>query len=127
VDLQLGSDDPKAQAPPGTGDSVNRYTASALVDTDEDGVLRLVAETTATALRSFLPEGYDVILSDVILNPLANGQQLVTAVGQFIVDTRGVAIAGSAVVGDEPYRATAAAVLAAVNRSLGPILAKVKV
>ena len=108
------------------GDTVNRYTASALVDTDEDGVLRLVAETTATALRSFLPDGYDVVLSDIILNPIANGQQAVTAVGQFIIDSRGIQIAGSAVVGDEPYRATAAAVLAAVNRSLGPILAKVK-
>lgn len=127
VDLQLGPDGPVdevAQAQP--GDSVNRYAASALADTDEDGVLRLVAETTATALRSFLPEGYDVVLSDVILNPLANGQQLVSAVGQFVTDARGVPIAGSAVVGDDPYRATAAAVLAAVNRSLVPVLAKAK-
>lgn len=126
VDLQLGVDDQPGQPQNLISDSVNRYTASALVDTDEDGVLRLVAETTATALRSFLPDGYDVVLSDVILNPIANGQQAVTAVGQFIIDSRGVQIAGSAVVGDEPYRATAAAVLAAVNRSLGPILAKLK-
>jgi diguanylate cyclase (GGDEF)-like protein len=128
VDLQLGADEPDGlpgQALP--ADSVNRYAASALADTDEDGVLRLVAETTATALRSFLPDGYDIVLSDIILNPLANGQQAVTAVGQFVIEARGVPIAGSAVVGDDAYRATAAAVLAAVNRSLVPVLTREKV
>jgi diguanylate cyclase (GGDEF)-like protein len=126
VDLQLGVEDASGQVQDLPADSVNRYAASARADTDEDGVLRLVAETTATALRSILPDGYDIVLSDIILNPLANGSQLVTAAGQFINESRSVSIAGSVVVGEDPYHATAAAVLAAVNRSLTPVLGKVK-
>jgi len=105
-------------------DGLNRYAAAASAATDEEGAIRLVAETTVCALRHLLPDGYDLVLFDVIRNQAESGQQLITVVGHFNAQTQTVAVAGSAVVGDDPYRAAASAVLAAVNRPLGKVLAQ---
>jgi IMP dehydrogenase len=104
--------------------AVNRFSASKTCECDEHSLLKIVAETTVTALRLFLPDNYDVILSDVLISQLANTQSIVTAVGSFVAGSEQIPIAGSAIVTDEPYRAAARAVLASANRCLGLIAGK---
>jgi diguanylate cyclase (GGDEF)-like protein len=104
--------------------AVNRFSASKTCECDEHGLLKTVAETTVTALRLFLPDNYDIILSDVITSQLANTQTIVTAVGSFVAGSEEIPIAGSAIVTDEPYRAASRAVLASANRCLGLIAGK---
>lgn len=113
-----------AAAAAAAGDGVERYSATTSAETDEKGVLRLVAETTVNALRSVLPPGSEITLSDVILNSMTNGQTLITSVGQIAIEGRATPVAGSAVIGDDPYRAAAASVLAAMNRSLSLLLSR---
>jgi hypothetical protein len=82
----------------------------------------LVAETTASALRSFLPDGYDVVIGDVIYTQSSGEGSLITVVGKFVMGQTHVTIAGSAVVTESRHRASASAVLAAVNRSIGVLI-----
>ncbi len=103
-------------------EGINRFSATASSETDEDGALRLVAETTASALRSFLPDGYDVVIGDVIYTQSTGEGSLITVVGKFVMGQTHVTIAGSAVVTESRHRASASAVLAAVNRSIGVLI-----
>lgn len=104
--------------------SERRYSAALTGDTDVEGVLKLVAETTVASLRNFLPPGYDLSLTDIVLNQIATGQTIITAVGQFVIEGHAIALAGSSVLGDDPYRAAATCVLAAVNRPLSRVVAR---
>lgn len=126
VELEIGSHSAEERSGQATLriDGLNRYAASASAETDELGAIRLVAETTVCALRPLLPDGYDVTLLDVVENQIESGQHLITTVGQFHTGTQAIPIAGSALVGEDPYRAAASSVLAAVNRPLGKVLAK---
>lgn len=117
VDLHLPAGGGTQSAPA----DVLRYPASSSAETDEPGVLRIVTETTATALRRLLPEGYDYIVEDVITCSTAYGQRVVTVAARFVAPDRTLAVAGSAVAGTDTYRAAAAAVLAGVNRLLGRV------
>lgn len=103
-------------------EGLTHYTASATAATDEDGVLRLIAETTVTALRGVLPVGSDVYLSDLLLTRTGGGQQVVTAIGEWACNDKRTRIAGSTASADDLYRAAAMAVLAAVNRPIGLVL-----
>ncbi len=124
VDLQSASDGPQPSQEALLLEGINRYSASLTADTDGEGVLKLVAEATVAALRSFLPAGYDLTLTDIVLNQIATGQTIVTAVGQFSIEGLSIPVAGSAVLGDDPYRAAASCVLAAVNRPLSRVVAR---
>ncbi|MGC8666539.1 MAG: CBS domain-containing protein [Chthonomonadales bacterium] len=117
VDLHL----PVARAGQTTPSDVLRYPASSSAETDEPGVLRIVTETTATALRRILPEGYDYIVEDVVTTSMAYGETVVTVAGRFVSPDRTISVAGSAIVGADAYRAAAAAVLDGVNRLLGRV------
>ncbi|HXG23476.1 MAG TPA: hypothetical protein VNJ09_02890, partial [Chthonomonadales bacterium] len=75
-------------------------------------------------LRGTLPEEYKIKPTDVLLNRTSDDQQLVTVVGQLEAPTHRMSLVGSALVVDNAYRAAAQAVLAAVNRPLGPVLAR---
>lgn len=102
---------------------LTHFPAESSAKTDESGVIQLVAETTANALRGVLPTGYDVAISDVLVHQTTTGQDLITVVGRFTTEKETMPIAGSALVADDIHRAAASAVLAAVNRPLGKVLA----
>jgi IMP dehydrogenase len=126
VDLQIGTDAALEAGARGNLriEGLNRFTATSTADTDEDSLLRLVADTTASALRSFLPQGYDAIVTDVVRNVMTDGLSVVTTVGEFVTPAQTTRIAGSAVVLEDAHRAAAASVLAAVNRSVGLLFTK---
>lgn len=105
-------------------DGLTRYSATATVDKPKQSMAQLIAETTVHAMRDVLPEGYDISLSDVLENTTTNGQTLITVAGLFHAPDNQMPIAGSALVAEDPNRAAAAAVLAAVNRLLDKLLAK---
>jgi len=126
IDLQTANDELPIVKETLDLEGINRYSASQSAETDGEGVLKLVAETTILALRNFLPPGYELELTDVVLNHIATGQTIVTAVGQFSVEGFAIPVAGSAVLGDDPYRAAASCVLAAMNRPLSRIVARQK-
>ena len=122
VELELGENELEGNSAQRTAS--NRFTATSSADTDEEGALRLVAETTASALRGYLPDEFDVVLSDVLLSNTTGQQQLITVVGQFTSKDRHIPIAGSVVVTEGRYRAVVAATLAAANRSLGMLISQ---
>lgn len=124
VDLQVGGTPADMDVVVIEAEDATVYSASMTGDTDVEGVLRLVAETTVAALRKFLPPGYDLTLADIVLNQIASGQTIITAAGQFVIEGHAVPLAGSAVLGDDPYRAAASCVLAAVNRPLSRVVAR---
>jgi diguanylate cyclase (GGDEF)-like protein len=125
VNLQLGEKDLSREVPeePPSEDLTN-FPASAAEKTDEEGVLRLVAQTTARAARGILPKGYDIILTDVFCNTTSGGQTLITVVGEWITGTQRIPLAGSALATDNLPRGAASAVLAAINRPLGLVLSR---
>jgi diguanylate cyclase (GGDEF)-like protein len=123
VELEIGMEKEAREGVP--SETVVRYSANATAETDEEGSLRLVAETTATALRSFLPAGNDILINDVLFTRTGSDKSVITVVGQFITEKGHISIAGSAVVTEARHRAAASAVLAAANRSLGALLSGV--
>jgi IMP dehydrogenase len=125
VDLQLG---PRHNGEShGQGvlvlEGLTRYKATCSEETDEAGLDGLVARTTVTALHGLLPQGYDIVVTDTLHNQTTGGETLITVVGQFIGPAETRPIAGSAMVSKDRHHSTASAVLAAVNRPLGLILA----
>lgn len=81
--------------------------------------LRLVAEATAGAACKSLAPGHGIAIEEVFLQSTNSEEEIVTVVAVFISPRSSIRHVGSAVVkrGD-PYRATAAATLAAVNRQI---------
>jgi diguanylate cyclase (GGDEF)-like protein len=126
VCLQLGSAPDAMRKDQGALplEGLNQYSASASAQVDKAGLPRLIADTMVTALRSVLPDGYEIQLLEVILNKTSKGLQVITVVGDWIALKSRVRLAGSTVVNDDIHRAVASAVLASVNRVLGPMLAK---
>jgi diguanylate cyclase (GGDEF)-like protein len=124
VDMQAGPDSADIDVATPESMSAPLYSASMSGESDVEGVLKLVAETTIAAVKSFLPAGYDLSLTDIVLNQIASGQTIITAVGQFLIEGHAVPLAGSAVLGDDPYRAAASCVLAAINRPLSRVVAR---
>ena len=119
ADVRVEIEAPNPVNSAGNGTKViplKRYSTTSSVETDEAGVLRVVAETTASTLRPILPDGHLLSLSDVLLNQTSDGKQIITAVGQYAMRTHVWPVAGSSVVTENRYRSAAAAVLAGVNR-----------
>lgn len=98
------------------------YTATVTTRADQGALVRIVAETTVEAVRRVLPAGYSVRLSDIFQSTPPSGQTLVTAIAEWISPAARFPTAGSALVGADLHRAAACAVLACVNRPLGPLL-----
>jgi diguanylate cyclase (GGDEF)-like protein len=105
-------------------EGVTYYTATVSTPADKGGLVRVVAETTIEAVRRVLPAGYSVNLCDVFEARPQSGQTLVTAVAEWVSPLDRFPTAGSAIVGADPHQAAARAVLACVNRPLGPLLAR---
>jgi diguanylate cyclase (GGDEF)-like protein len=128
VNLQLGPEEGKETHPREPHETPTYFTATGCAETDEEGdeegVVRLVAETTFNAIHGALPEEYQIRLTDVFLSQTSEHQQLITVVGQLEAPTHRMSLVGSALVIDGAYRAAATAVLTAVNRPLGAILAQ---
>jgi len=82
-------------------------------------LLRLVAEATAASVSKSLAADHGVVIDDVTTFQAADEREVVTAIATFINPRGSTTHAGSAFVRRaDPYRAAAAAVLAAVNRQL---------
>lgn len=99
-------------------DGLNRYTASTTVQTDDEGLLRTIADTATCAVKSYLPDTYDLALTDVAVTLDTSGQMLITTIGRIVIENRAVPIAGSALASGDAYHAAAASALAAINRFL---------
>lgn len=126
VSLQLGSAQDAKRKDQGALplEGLNQYSATSSAQLDQSELPRLIADTTVIALRGILPEGYEIKLQEVILNKTPKGLQVITIVGDWIALKTRIRLAGSTVVNDDIHRAVASAVLASVNRVLGPVLAK---
>ncbi|MFQ3549822.1 MAG: diguanylate cyclase [Armatimonadota bacterium] len=103
------------------GLSEYKRTSSGYV-VDDRNILKLVAEATAGAVCSSIPEGHGIIIDDVVSYKMANDDTIITVACLFISPQNSVKTIGSAVIkrGDR-FRATAAAVLSAVNRLIEAI------
>jgi diguanylate cyclase (GGDEF)-like protein len=124
VNLQLAH--ARGNAPEAQGalllEGLTYYTATMTARAAEAEEPALVAEATVEAVRRVLPSGYDILFHDVVLAEPRCGEQVVTFVGEWSTPGGRTPIAGSAIMGSDPHRAVASAVLAAVNRPLGPLL-----
>jgi diguanylate cyclase (GGDEF)-like protein len=98
------------------------FKATSSLATDEAGAVRLVADTTVSALATLLPPAHSYQISDVLMTQTGGGQSVVTAVGEWAAEQDRLRLAGSAVVSGNAYHAAAAAVLASVNRLLERVL-----
>jgi IMP dehydrogenase len=92
--------------------SVNGYSVGR-------AALRLIAEATAGAVGKSLPEGYGIVLDEILTYGAGDEYQLITAMAIFITPQQSIQSIGTAVVrrGDS-YRAAAAAMLCAINRHI---------
>jgi len=92
--------------------SVNGYSVGR-------AALRLIAEATAGAVSKSLPEGYGIVLDEILTYGVGEDYQLITAMAIFITPKQSLQSIGTAVVrrGDS-YRAAAAAMLSAINRHI---------
>lgn len=84
--------------------------------------LRIVADTVAGAVCKFLPAGYGVIVDSV--HPIGSdlGEELVVVGAVLITPQTEIKLAGSAVAKQDRYRATAAALLDAINRPISTVI-----
>jgi IMP dehydrogenase len=122
VQVEIHAAWPETDQKPGQGrlyfDGLNRYTASTMVQTDDEGLLRTIADTAICAVNSYLPDAYDLALTDVAITLDTSGQMLITTIGRIVIENRAIPIAGSALASGDMYHAAAASALAAVNRFL---------
>ena len=91
-----------------------------------EGIDRLVAEATFSALRRALPDGYDLTLEDVILQDTADKRALVTVRGEFRTPTERRPLEGSLLMEDDTYRSVALASLAAAVGQVGEFLSSAR-
>ncbi len=84
--------------------------------------LRIVADAIAGAVCKFLPAGYGVIVDSV--NPINNGlgDEVVVVQTVLITPQTEIKLVGSAIAKQDRYRATAAALLNAINRQISTII-----
>lgn len=85
--------------------------------------LRLVAEATADAVKSFLPApGYGVVTESVNIVSSGIGQDVVLVTALFVTPKAQTRVTGSALIKQDAYRAAAAALLNAINRQISPLI-----
>lgn len=84
-----------------------------------NSALRLVADATAEAISEFLTSpDYGVIAENVHMIRDANGEDIVLITALLVTPQAQVRVSGSSIVRQDAYRATAAALLDAVNRRI---------
>ncbi len=93
--------------------------ATIIAEADDEEVLTLVSQATADALKPALPNGYELVVSDVQRHETRAGQTYICVVGSYTGAAFTLTVAGAAVVTADLYRATAGATLDCVNRLLG--------
>jgi hypothetical protein len=86
------------------------------------GMLRLVAEATASAVSKSLATGHGIMIDDVVTFKAGDDRDVVSVIATFISPRSTNTSAGGAVVRyADPYRAAAAALLSAVNRQIAAV------
>jgi len=87
-----------------------------------NSALRIVADAVAGAVCKFLPTGYGVIVDSV--QPINNGlgDEVVVVQAVLITPKTEIKLAGSAIAKQDRYRATAAALLDAINRQISTVI-----
>lgn len=102
------------------GESVHSHTASGFAL--GNNALRLVADAVAGAICKFLPAGFGVVVDNV--HPIGGdmGEDVVLVSTALITPQTDIKLVGSAIVKQDRYRATAAALLDAVNRQISSVM-----
>lgn len=87
-----------------------------------NNALRLVGEAVAGAIHKFLPDGYGIVVDSV--HPISSGlgDEVVLVEAVLVTPQTEIKLTGSAIVRQDRYRTTAAALLDAVNRQLSGII-----
>lgn len=87
-----------------------------------NNALRIVADAVAGAVCKFLPTGYGVVVDSV--HPINNGigDEVVVVQAILITPQTEIKLAGSAIAKQDRYRATAAALLDAINRQISTVI-----
>ncbi|MBP6963064.1 MAG: GGDEF domain-containing protein [Armatimonadetes bacterium] len=87
-----------------------------------NNALRLVGEAVAGAIHKFLPEGYGIVVDSVHPINSGLGDEVVLVEAVLVTPQTEIRLTGSAIVRQDRYRTTAAALLDAVNRQLSGII-----
>jgi hypothetical protein len=84
--------------------------------------LRLVADATAEAISGFLPSpGYGVTAENIQVTN--NGaEEIVLAAALLVTPQRQIRLSGSSIIKQDAYKATAAALLNAINRQISTLI-----
>ena len=82
-------------------------------------LLRLVAEAAAASATKSMAPGHGIVIDDIVSFRSGDEREVVSVIATFVTPRSSNTAAGSAVVRHaDPYRAAAAALLAAVNRQI---------
>lgn len=87
-----------------------------------NNALRIVADAVAGAVCKFLPAGYGVIVDTVHPIDSGLGDPIILVGAVLITPQTEIKLAGSAIAKQDRYRATAAALLDAVNRQISNVI-----
>ncbi len=87
-----------------------------------NNALRIVADAVAGAVCKFLPTGYGVIVDTVHPIDSGLGDPIILVGAVLITPQTEIKLAGSAIAKQDRYRATAAALLDAVNRQIANVV-----
>lgn len=88
-----------------------------------NGALRLIADATADAITQFLPaEGFGIMAENVHMVRCGGSDDIVLVTLLFVTPQRQARLSGSSIIKQDAYRATASAVLDAVNKQLSTLM-----
>ncbi len=104
------------------GEAAQTHTASGFAL--GNSALRLVADAVAGAVCKFLPTGFGVVVDNVHTLSGNVGEEIVLVSAALITPQTDIKVVGSAIVRQDRYRATAAALLDAVNRQVSSLIAE---
>jgi IMP dehydrogenase len=87
-----------------------------------NGALRLIADAAADAIMQFLPaEGFGIIAENVHIVRCGGSDDIVLVTLLFVTPQKQTRLSGSAIVKQDTYRATASAVLDAINKQMSTL------
>ena len=88
-----------------------------------NGALRLIADATADAIMQFLPaEGFCIMAENVHIIRCGGSDDIVLVTLLFVTPQKQTRLSGSAIIKQDAYRATASAVLDAINKQLSTLV-----
>jgi len=102
------------------GETAHTHTTSGFAL--DNNALRLVADAVAGAICKFLPTGFGVVVDNVHLIGNAAREDVVVVKAALITPQADIRVVGSAIAKQDRYRATAAALLKAVNRQISSVI-----